>query len=287
MLENISDGFEALKASFLKISFETYNNRFDARTQNERRNVFEFMYSLISVPAKYNTSFYKFLTERIELPNIVACILFGSMNKLKGCNLNKKYGQLVYELKYSPKSLNMLRTVCSLCNIGLIEGKSLFGKPKFKLIFPQDFREYIISEFDKLPARAPQNKICSDETYNKFVGWWAEANEEDVKNDETLFGAYQVMCFYNEVCNGGFGQFWDFVEGNEWDLTQMKITFGKLLPEKYFKLFESALEAHVKGQDCEKYNAEFDSLDMEKNVLPKIANTVVGKIEKKNTAKNK
>lgn len=287
MSENISGGFEALKDSFLKISFETYNNAFDARTENERRNVFELMYFLISVPAKYNARFYKFLIERIELPNIVACILFGSMNNLRGCNLNKKYGQLVYELKYSPKSLNMLKTVCSLCNIELIEGKSLFGKSKFKLIFPQDFREYVSSEFNKLPACAPQNKICPDETYDKFVGWWAEVNEEDVKNDETLFGAYQVMCFYNEVCNGGFGQFWDFIEGNEWDLTQMRKVFGKLLPEKYFKLFESALKAHVKGQDCEKFNAKFDSVEMEQNVLPKIANTVVGKIEKKNTAKNK
>lgn len=279
MKEFIQDDIEHLKNDFLAISYETYNNKFNGEhTAKERRDIFEFMSFLISVPERYNCAFYKFLIGRTELPNVVACILFGSMNKLKGCNLSEKYGQLVYELKYSPKSLNMLKSICGLCNIKLLEEKGLFGKPKVKLIFPQNFMEYVRSEYSKLPDKEPQKQICTDETYGRFISWWSEVREEEISNNEILFGAYQFMCLYNEVCNGGFGQFWDFAEDNKWNLNQMRNAFEKLLPEKQFELFCKALEAHEHGLDSERFNADFDYAEIERQVLPEIANLVIGVI---------
>ncbi|MGN1053201.1 MAG: SMI1/KNR4 family protein [Candidatus Scatosoma sp.] len=125
-----------------------------------------------------------------------------------------------------------------------------------------------------------KKQINAYREYNKFVDWWSDVNEKSIENNETLFGAYQIMWYYNEIANGGFDQFWDFAENNNWDLEKTQQTFKNLLTENQFSLFTEALEAHKSGQDCEKYNARFDYNGFEEHILPQIAKTVVGTLEK-------
>lgn len=118
------------------------------------------------------------------------------------------------------------------------------------------------------------NSIVSDE-YNKFVDWWSNVNEKDIENNETLFGAYQIMWYENEIANGGFDQFWDFAENSNWDLEKMEQTFKSILPENQFSLFAEAFEAHKNGQDCEKFNVQFDYDAFDNQILPEIAKKVL------------
>ena len=175
--------------------------------------------------------------------------------------------------------MNTLKAICDITDIQLVERKSILGKPTVKLIFPQDFREGVLSEFDKLPNRMQANKPRLDE-YDEFVDWWSEVKENDIADNEILFGAYQIMWFYNEVCNGGFDQFWDFAATGNWDLNKMKNMFENLLPQKYFTLFAAALKANISGQSCEKYNDCFDYYEFEKQVLPIIAKMAVDILKK-------
>ena len=125
-----------------------------------------------------------------------------------------------------------------------------------------------------------QTTMLDDDDYNKFVDWWSNVNEKDIENNETLFGAYQIMWYENEIANGGFDQFWDFAENSNWDLEKMQQTFKNMLPENQFSLFAEALEAHKNGQDCEKFNARFDYTAFENQILPEIAKKVVEILEK-------
>lgn len=279
MNEIYNADFEVLKSNYVRISYETYvYNQFNgSHTLQERNNIYELMSLLIEIPPTYNHMFYQYLIERPDLPSVICCILFGALNKLKGCNLNKKYQILVHELKYSSKSFNMLKAICEICNIQLIERKSIFGNSKIKLTFPQNFREIIQTEFNKLSNREQVTDQCDE--YNKFVDWWSNVNENDISDNEMLFGAYQIMWYYNEICNGGFDQYWEFVTNCRWDLKQMQYIFNKMLPRKHFLLFSEALKAHISGQDCEKLNACFDYKAFEKQILPQIAKMVIGTLE--------
>ena len=270
--------FEQLKSRYVDIGCATYiNNKFsDMCTAQERDNIFEFMHCLISVPQKYVREFWEFLSERTDLPSAVACIVFGGMNGFKGKLLNDKYLFLVNELKYSPKSLNMLKAVCEVCDIKLFEGKSIFGKPKVKLVFPSNLRELVRAWYDRLQNKIQPTAPHVPGDYDKLVEWWTNVNESDIANNELLFGAYQIMWFYNEVCNGGFDAFWDIAENQKWDLDKMQALFKKILQLKQVELFDKALQAHLNGQSCEKFNSEFDCNEMQNSVLPEIAKIVVG-----------
>lgn len=108
-----------------------------------------------------------------------------------------------------------------------------------------------------------------NKAYNKFIKWWEDVNEKDIENDEVLFAAYQLMWYYNEVCNGGFDQFWDFAENSKWDMEAMRKRFQTLLTEDQFSCFKAALEKHMAGEDCEECNKFFDR---DANIiLPQIA----------------
>lgn len=118
-----------------------------------------------------------------------------------------------------------------------------------------------------------------NKAYNKFVKWWGDVNEKDIENDEVLFAAYQLMWYYNEVCNGGFDQFWDFAENSKWDVEALRKRFRTLLPEDQFLCFEAALKKHMAGEDCEECNRFFDCDAFEKIILPQIAQTVLKRLE--------
>lgn len=274
--------FEALKSYYVKTSNELYvYNQFNgSHTLQEKNNIYKLMSLLTDIPPIYNRQFHQYLMERPDLPSVICCILFGALNKLKGCNLNKKYQILVHEFKYSSKSFHMLKTICEICDIQLIERKSIFGHAKIKLIFPQNFRKRIQTEFDKLPDRE-QVSAYRWEEYDKFVDWWSNVNENDISDNEMLFGAYQIMWYYNKICNGGFDEYWEFVANCRWDLKQIQNIFHKMLPQKHFLLFSEALKAHISGQDCEKFNACFDYKAFEKQILPQIAKRVIRALEKR------
>lgn len=110
--------------------------------------------------------------------------------------------------------------------------------------------------------------------YDNFVDWWADCNVNEIKDNSLLLGAYQAMCFYNEVANGGFGQFWDYAENENWDFARTQKLFKWLLPKEIFDLFSQALISHVNGEDCERFNKAFDFNLMEQNVLPRLAERV-------------
>ncbi len=129
-----------------------------------------------------------------------------------------------------------------------------------------------------------QTASYESKEYDFFVEWWSNVNEKDIENDEKLFGAYQIMWYYNEIANGGFDQFWDFAENSKWDLQRMQKRFDKLLPQEQVFLFSEALEAHMRGQDCEQYNALFDYSAFDEQILPQIAKMVAETLEKQNDA---
>lgn len=110
--------------------------------------------------------------------------------------------------------------------------------------------------------------------YNQFVEWWSDVDEKDIEDDEVLFSAYQLMWYYNEVCNGGFDQFWDFAENSKWDMQTLRKRFKTLLPEDQFLYFEVALEERLAGKDCEEYNDFIDHDAFANVILPQIAQTV-------------
>lgn len=113
---------------------------------------------------------------------------------------------------------------------------------------------------------------------NKFVKWWGDVDEKEIENDEVLFAAYQLMCYYNEVCNGGFDQFWDFAENSKWDVEALRKRFQTLLTEDQFSCFKAALEKHMAGEDCEECNKFFDYDAFENIILPQIAETVLERL---------
>lgn len=88
------------------------------------------------------------------------------------------------------------------------------------------------------------------------------------------------MCFYNEICNGGFDGFWDFAENSNWDMEQLKKHFKKLLPPTVYTLFEKAFNAHNHGKDCEEFNDEFEYDKMQDEILPELASKVMGILNK-------
>lgn len=113
-----------------------------------------------------------------------------------------------------------------------------------------------------------------NKTNNKLVQWWWDVDEKEIENDEVLFAAYQFMCYYNEVCNGGFDQFWDFAENSKWDVEALRKRFQTILPEDQFLCFKAALEKHMAGEDCEECNKFYDYDAFEKIILPQIAESV-------------
>lgn len=129
-----------------------------------------------------------------------------------------------------------------------------------------------------------QTASYEKDEYNFFIEWWSNVNEKDIENDEKLFGAYQIMWYYNEIANGGIDQFWDFAENSKWDLQRMQKRFGKLLPQEQVFLFSEALEVHMRGQDCEQYNALFDYSAFDEQILPQIAKMVAETLEKQDDA---
>lgn len=129
--------------------------------------------------------------------------------------------------------------------------------------------------FVKIKSRSIK-EIMEDKTmdsYDKFVEWWSNCDENMLSNNSLLLGACEVMTFYNEVCNGGFGQFFDYAEN--WDFNRTKELFKWLLPKDFYNLFCSALKAYENNEDCEKFNKEFNYNDMEQKILPKLAERVV------------
>ena len=117
-----------------------------------------------------------------------------------------------------------------------------------------------------------------NKAYDKFIKWWEDVDEKDIENDEVLFAAYQLMWYYNEVCNGGFDQFWDFAESSEWDMEVMRKRFQTLLTEDQFSCFKAALEKHMAGEDCEECNKFFDRDAFANIILPQIAQTATERL---------
>lgn len=124
-------------------------------------------------------------------------------------------------------------------------------------------------------AKMTAEEIYGDESrdnYDKFVQWWVDCDENEIKSNSVLLGAHRVMSWYNEVCNGGFGQFFDFAEN--WDMRRTSELFKYLLPKDFYDLFERALQAHISGGDCERFNGEFDYAKMENEILPELTERV-------------
>ncbi|MCM1546507.1 MAG: DMP19 family protein [Clostridiales bacterium] len=263
--------------TFLDCAYNTYNeNKFTGNvTEREKQDITQLLFILVSVPNELNKVFCDFMFQRAELPIVVSFILFVSMNNIKKFDINQKYSILKNETKYSCKSLNMLKTICAVYDIGLEEKQNIFRKTKIKLVFPLGFKERVLQEQKYLPAKGNKLNSTLSSDYDNFVKWWADCRESEISNNETLFGAYQIMCFYNEICNGGFDQFWDFAENSNWDIEQMKKTFKKLLPSTFYALFEKALYAHNNGKDCEEYNNEFEYDKMQDEILPELASRVM------------
>lgn len=268
--------FEEFKKDWFNVCFEVYDDNFiKALTQKNRNDITRFMAYLVSIPEKYRVEFCKFIFNLTDLPSTVACILFASFYNLKKFDINKKYKVLIDEIKYSPKSFNMLKTICDIYGIKIKEQKSVFGKLKIKLEFSDNLKEQVINEAEKLPKKVKKENASLSKDYDDFVNWWSTCDESAISKDETLFGAYQIMWLYNEVCNGGFDQFWDFAENSEWNLEDTKKSFKKLLPKEFFDLYSEALTAHKANKNCEKFNKLFDDKKMEKQVLPKLASKVM------------
>ena len=269
---------------FTEISLELYKNKFSSEiTEKEKRDINRFMAYLVNVPRQQNTEFCEFLFQGIHLYTVIASILFASMNNIKKFDITAKYQILKKESKYTTKPLNLLNAICDLYDIKLIEKKDFFGKAKVKLVFPKGLKNKIINGFVFLPNETKKADKSLMNAYNDFVSWWSDCDENEISSNEILFGAYQVMWFYNEVCNGGFDQFWDFAENSEWDFNQMQKTFKKMLPADFYSLFDNALKEHLGGNDCENFNLDFDYDRMENEILPQIAKTAIDIINQTNS----
>lgn len=105
--------------------------------------------------------------------------------------------------------------------------------------------------------------------YDKYVEWCFSCDEDTIKTDKLLLGAYQVMWLFNEVCNGGFDQFFDYAR--DWDMEETSKLFEWLLPKEVYDLFTLALQANKNDEDCSKLNYEFDYDLFEEEILPSIA----------------
>ncbi|MCH5142562.1 MAG: hypothetical protein J1G07_02480 [Clostridiales bacterium] len=267
---------------FADISFELYRNKFTSElTEKEKQDIAQFMAYLVSVPSQLNDEFCEFLFQGIQLYSVIASILFASMNNIKKFDITAKYQILKKESKYTLKPLNVLNAICDIYDIKIVEKIRLFGKDKVQLEFPKGFRARIAKESLSLPNEIKITDKSLSNAYDDFVNWWSSCDEDEISCNEILFGAYQIMWFYNEVCNGGFDQFWDFAENSEWDFNQMQRTFKKMLPADFYVLFDKAFKEHLKGKDCENFNSDFDYDKMENEILPQIAKTVMDIINQK------
>ncbi len=129
-----------------------------------------------------------------------------------------------------------------------------------------------------------------DADYDIFVGWYSDSCREydtAMRNNPTLYGAYIAMSYHNEVCNGGFDQFWDYAENSKWDLEQIKTLFQQVLPADMYKLYVTALTTHNNGQDCEELNQQYDYDKMQDEVLPQLAAKVGDYYRQRATTHNK
>lgn len=126
-----------------------------------------------------------------------------------------------------------------------------------------------------LPKMQKADKIWNNKrtnNYDNFVAWWSSCNEKEIQTNSLLLGAYQIMWLYHKVRSGGFEQFFDFAK--EWDMERTSKLFKWLLPKEFYHLFLMAFQSYKNGEDCEKYNNEFDYDKMEKQVLPKLAERI-------------
>lgn len=155
----------------------------------------------------------------------------------------------------------------------------LCKNPEEMIPVADDLQELIYKYYSGLLSDGDIVALQQRDAYNQFVEWWSNVDEKSLENDEQLFGAYQLMWYYNEVCNGGFDQFWDFADNAKWDLEQLRKTFRTLLPEDQFLYFEAALNAHRDGEDCEAYNLHFDYDGFANTILPQIAESVLKKLK--------
>lgn len=163
---------------------------------------------------------------------------------------------------------------------GSIDDECIYLCKNSKEIVPvaDDIEELIYKHYSGLLTDEDIAVWQQGKAYNKFVEWWSNVDEKDIAGDEQLFGAYQFMWYYNEVCNG-FDQFWDFAENAKWDLDKLSQTFQRLLPEDDFLYFEAALETHKAGEDCEEYNTHFGYDEFANIILPQIAQSVMEKLK--------
>lgn len=164
---------------------------------------------------------------------------------------------------------------------GSIDDECIYLCKNSKEIVPvaDDIEELIYKYYSGLLTDEDIAVWQQGKAYNKFVEWWSNVDEKDIAGDEQLFGAYQLMWYYNEVCNGGFDQFWDFAENAKWDWDKLRQTFKDLLPENQFLYFEAALETHKAGEDCKEYNTHFGYDEFANIILPQIAQSVMEKLK--------
>ena len=110
-------------------------------------------------------------------------------------------------------------------------------------------------------------------TWNKFVDWWAECDEQEISKNELLDFAFKVMWFNDEVLNGGYYQFFDN-KGEQWDMKKTSKLFKKYLPKEIYNQFDLAQKAFKRDDDCEEFTNEYDEAKMQ-SFLEELARKVV------------
>ena len=83
----------------------------------------------------------------------------------------------------------------------------LCKNPEEMIPVTDDLQELIYKYYSGLLGDEDIAARQQSNAYNKFVEWWSNVDEKSIENDEQLLGAYQVMWYYNEVCNGGLTNF--------------------------------------------------------------------------------
>ncbi len=172
-----------------------------------------------------------------------------------------KYG--VFKSLNNQKVQKMIDEIYNIYEIKIESKATIFRKIKYDFIVPPQTYERIINEYRLLSNKNHDESDESNSTWNDFVNWWANFNEHESNKDfET--GLYMMMCYHNEVLNGGYDQFFD--NKQMWDFKHVSYLFSKILPKLEYQNFLKAYDNYKNDIDNENMNKYYQENLMQREL---------------------
>lgn len=123
----------------------------------------------------------------------------------------------------------------------------------------------------------PAEEIFADKKlndYSKLAEWLSSCDENEIKNNSLLWGAYLIAQLDNAVRKGSFDAFWRVTENASTDFVRLEKVFKWLLPKDVFALFAEALTAYKNSEACAPLDERYPREQMRNVVLPRLAERV-------------